>query len=572
VRLTQRLLVGAFAVVGFLVILIVAVVERQLRDRLVATEAASLADEARLIAVQWREGADADSLADLAGEALGHRVTLVLPDGRVAGDADFDGAELGALENHAARPEVQAAARGETGEAQRQSRSTGANELYVAVPAGGGRVARVSVPTARIDRLVADARRDVIATGLAAMLAAVVLAALFARAVSRPIVALRDVAKALASGDLTRRPSLSAPGEVGDLAAAIHRLAEQLSARLEALRADEALLTQLTESLTEGALAVDARQQAVRINATARRLLDVHDPVPFAVDLLPRDRVFRAALAAALDGATTDEVETVIGERTVALTARPLTDGGAVVTLLDLTPVRRVEAVRRDFVANVSHELRTPLTIVGGFAETLVHDDPPPEVRRQFAGTILGNTRRMQRIVDDLLDLSRIESGGWRPVPTHADVASIAADAIGSALDVAAGKGITLSADIAPDAATVWADPTALRQVIGNLVDNAVRHTATGTVLVFARALPDGATEVGVRDTGSGIAPEHLPRIFERFYRVDPGRSRDEGGTGLGLSIVRHLVEAHGGTVRAESAVGVGTAIAGRFPRPVTPP
>jgi signal transduction histidine kinase len=227
--------------------------------------------------------------------------------------------------------------------------------------------------------------------------------------------------------------------------------------------------------------------------------------------------------------------------------------------------------VRRDFVANVSHELRTPLTIIGGFAETLVDDDVPPEGRRRFAETILANTRRMQRIVDDLLDLSRIESGGWVPNPVTVDLGAVVGDVIGPARAVAEAKGVAVVLAIDPGAAAVRADPTALRQVIANLVENAVRHTLAGQVTVFT--MPgDGGVWLGVRDTGVGIAPEHLPRIFERFYRVDTGRSREAGGTGLGRAIVRHLVEAHGGRVRAESTVGEGTTICAFFPlRSVAP-
>jgi two-component system phosphate regulon sensor histidine kinase PhoR len=227
--------------------------------------------------------------------------------------------------------------------------------------------------------------------------------------------------------------------------------------------------------------------------------------------------------------------------------------------------------VRRDFVANVSHELRTPLTIIGGFAETLVHDDPPVDRRQQFAERILSNTRRMQRIVDDLLDLSRIESGSWTPNPVSVDLAAVAADVMTAARDAAGAKGVRLEASIHPRAREICADPTAIRQVLGNLVENAVRYTTTGHVAIFSLAREDGGVTVGVRDTGSGIAPEHLSRIFERFYRVDPGRSREEGGTGLGLSIVKHLIEAHGGTVRAESTVGVGTTISIHLPAR-TPP
>ena len=309
----------------------------------------------------------------------------------------------------------------------------------------------------------------------------------------------------------------------------------------------------------------------IRINETGRRLLGVRDAIPFSVDLIPRDRALREALQAAFDGDTTEGSEATLLGRTVNITARPLESGGAVLALLDLTRLRRLESVRRDFVANVSHELRTPLTIVGGFAETLVHDDPPADRRRQFAERILGNTRRMQRIVDDLLDLSRIESGSWTPNPESVDLAAVAADdrrrARRGGREGRAARGEHPSRR----PRELWADPTAIRQVLGNLVENAVRHTTAGHVAIFSLAREDGGVTIGVRDTGSGIAAEHLPRIFERFYRVDPGRSRDEGGTGLGLAIVKHLVEAHGGTVRAESTVGVGTTIAVHFPAAAPP-
>lgn len=391
----------------------------------------------------------------------------------------------------------------------------------------------------------------------------------YTQRIARPISELRHVTQGLAAGDFTRRPTLAAPGEVGRLAVAVHRLAEQFSARLTALEAEESLLTTLFDALNEGVLAVDAQRNVVRINATGRQLLKVRTPTPFTIDQLPRERIFRDALADALDGGVTEGVETTIDGRTVALTARPLTGGrGAVIALLDLTSTRRLETVRRDFVANVSHELRTPLTVVGGFAETLAtEDDLPPERRRQFAETIQSNTNRMQRIVDELLDLSRIESGGWVPRPALIDARLAGSDGVLPSRTAAAAKSIVLDVCVRDDAQLVYADPTALRQVLVNLVENAVRYTARGRVMVET-ARENGGVWVTVRDTGAGIAPEHLPRIFERFYRVDRARARDEGGTGLGLAIVRHLVEAHGGRVRADSQVGRGTTVEAFFPDP----
>jgi signal transduction histidine kinase len=232
---------------------------------------------------------------------------------------------------------------------------------------------------------------------------------------------------------------------------------------------------------------------------------------------------------------------------------------------MDLTTRRRLETIRRDFVANVSHELKTPLTVINGFAETLLEPDIEGAQRRQFVGTIQSNVQRMQRIVDDLLDLSRYESGGWAPNPASVDLRAAAAEVLALVHNEAERKRLELCTDIAAGAERANADPTALRQILQNLVENAARYTPAGRVTVFSHRADRGVV-VGVRDTGIGIPGEHLPRIFERFYRVDPGRSREGGGTGLGLAIVKHLAEAHGGSVRATSTVGAGTEIAVFFP------
>ncbi|HUF65645.1 MAG TPA: ATP-binding protein [Gemmatimonadaceae bacterium] len=397
------------------------------------------------------------------------------------------------------------------------------------------------------------------------LVAAALLAGIAARSISAPIAELRDVTRALASGNLSAKPTLAGRGELGDLATAVHRLAEEFGARISALESEDALLVALIDSLNEGVIAVNARQQVVRINASGRQLLNVRDEAPFPVDRLPRDRPLHEAIQDTLRGMSTDLLELEIGGRLVSLTARPLVGGGAVVAFFDLTAVRRLEAVRRDFVANVSHELKTPLTIIGGFAETLASDDPPPGRRREFAGMIRSNAQRMQRLVDDLLDLSRIESGGWVPNPAAIDVRATAGETAVQLSEAAGEKGIALEISVDESASTVHADRTALRQILANLLENAVRHSAGGTVTVRTKRQANGVY-VEVADTGPGIPAEHLSRVFERFYRVDTARARSGGGTGLGLAIVKHLAEAHGGHVRAESVVGHGTTIHVFFP------
>ena len=571
-KLAHRIFLGFALVIGVLVMLVVALSSVRLKNELAASEVKRLTREASFVATQWTTAADADALANAAGASLQHRVTLIDSTGRVIGDSEFDGPALARLENHAARPEVAAARRGDTGASRRSSVSRGDDEIYVAVPGPRGGVARVSMSTTQLAGIVRRARSDILLSGLIALAAALLIATAIARRVTRPIVQLRDVARAVAAGDLSRRPALAPSDEVGELGSAIHEMADQLSRRLKALEDEEGLLVASLESLHEGVLAVSARREVVRLNASARRILGARDDVPFSTNRLPRDAVLRDALERALNGGQPQPAETVLGARTVAVTARALGGGGALIALLDLTERRRLEAVRRDFVANVSHELKTPLTVIGGFAETLASDDVPEAQRTQFVEAIRSNAERMRRIVDDLLDLSRIESGGWRPLPEAVDVRSVAGDVIAGLRRDGRDRGIAFEVELPSSAPTVFADPTAVRQILVNLVDNAARHTPRGgTVTVFTRPASEGSW-LGVRDTGSGIAAEHLPRIFERFYRADAARSREGGGTGLGLSIVRHLVEAHGGRVTAESEPGAGTTISALFPAPIVTP
>ena len=564
-RLAQRLLLGAVLIVSVLIVVAVALSGQRLASQLRVLTTSQLAREGRLIAQLWRVAANPDALADSAGIALGHRVTLIDSGGTVLGDTEFSGPALAALQNHNNRPEVIAARASGEGSSERISPSEGDEELYVAVNAGRGRIARVSIGTSQLDAIVARAQRDVFVSGLVALIIARGVAAIFSRQVSKPITELRDVASAIASGDLARRPALSAPGEVGELAVAVRRMAEQLEGRLQALQAEDELLGALVEAMNEGVVAIDRQRRVIRINKSGRDLLDTRADVPFAMDHFPRDRALQDAIADALAGNVVDGVETQIGNRTLALTARPLGDGGAVLALFDLTGLRRLQAVRRDFVANVSHELKTPLTAIRGFAETLALELATDGQHGKFADTIRTNAERMQRLVDDLLDLSKIESGGWTPSPVQLRLEDAVGDAIAPLRDEAAAKGVTISLELGPK--TLTADAMAVRQIVTNLVENAVRYTASGgSVTVFARNEGNDVV-LGVRDTGSGIAAEHLPRIFERFYRADPARSRAGGGTGLGLAIVKHLVEAHGGNVRAESQVGRGTTITMVLPR-----
>jgi signal transduction histidine kinase len=256
--------------------------------------------------------------------------------------------------------------------------------------------------------------------------------------------------------------------------------------------------------------------------------------------------------------------EITLGEKHLIVAARSAEGGGAVVTFLDVTEIRRLETVRRDFVANASHEMKTPLTAMRGFAETLLEDDPPEDLRRDFLGLIRSNTLRLQNLVDDLLDLSRLESGGWVAKAEEVDIAPLVEEIWDGFRHSASERTLAFSLK---GNATVMADEQGLTQILRNLLDNAVQYTpGQGSISVSIRE--DGPRAwIEVRDTGIGIPTAALPRIFERFFRVDPARSRAAGGTGLGLAIVRHLAEAMGGEVRAESELGQGTCISVALPR-----
>jgi two-component system phosphate regulon sensor histidine kinase PhoR len=565
VKIAHRLLLQSLAIIAVMVISVVVIIDYQLHSRITQQTIHDLSGEARLLATQWRPGIDPDSLADQAAAATGHRVTLIDSTGHVVGDSEFDGPALEHLENHSQRPEIVAARANGVGSARRMSPSTGEEQLYVALKVPQG-IGRVSVSTRTVEDLFGAARAGVITAGFISFLLAAILAVLFSRAVSRPITDLRDVARSIAAGERRVHPALSAPGEVGDLADAIYRLAEQLEGRISALAAEQSILSALVETLNEGVIAISPAHEVVRINQTGRRLLSIDRPLPVGMDFLPREVTLRSAISLALNATETEPEEVVIGGNTLLLTARPLVGGGAVVALFDLTPIRKLEAVRRDFVANVSHELRTPLTIVGGFAETLQDPDTPAEKRVEFARTIYTNTQRMQRIVDELLDLSRIESGHWKPRPQPVKIAELASEVFERVAAAAKSKGVALDTLVSPSAGVIHADRTAIEQILLNLIENALRHTGEGGRITVETAPARNGVMLSVTDTGTGIPPEHLPRIFERFYRADSGRSREAGGTGLGLAIVKHLVEAHGGSVSAESIVGAGATIKIFFP------
>ncbi len=576
IRIHHPLFVGFLGIVAVLAVLVVALVGSGLRREMIARYEDELTREIELVSdlVRLQPEAEPDSLAGAIAARIGHRVTLVLPSGEVIGDSEVERMLLPTLENHASRPEVVAARFGGTGFHQRESATIGVRLLY------GARlfetderrvIVRIAARLDEIDRAVARSRQAVAYAWLLGGLAAIFVAYLLSRWLARPLVQLSDHAATLAHGDFSgRMPESQSVVEMRELAQAFNRLADELQARLSELRRERDEMQALIDCMAEGVVALTEDARIFRMNRAARSLLTLGGipaevPVAKVIGEPTLREIFESSVSRSLDAR---EIE--LGESHLIVSARPLDSGGSVVTLLDVTEIRRLEQVREDFVANASHEIKTPLTAIRGFAETLLDDETPEHIRQKFLGSIQGNTIRLQRLVDDLLDLSRLESGGWTARCEVVHVGEIANDAWKRCVVAASEGPHPIRSD--PDFrvvgdAVAWADPAGLEQVFENLLGNSIRYVSKGGWIDVRIAPTVDHVVVEVVDNGSGIPEEDLPRVFERFYRVDAARSRAEGGTGLGLAIVRHLVMAMGGTIQAKSRSGSGTTI--RFTLPL---
>ncbi|HET7746469.1 MAG TPA: ATP-binding protein, partial [Vicinamibacteria bacterium] len=410
--------------------------------------------------------------------------------------------------------------------------------------------------------------RSSVAAALAiAFTVTALLAAILSAPLAGPLREIMDAARRFAAGDLGARSRVRREDEIGELARILNRSADQLQGRLLELGRERARIEAILSSMEEGVLAVDHEGTVLLVNDPLREVLGSGDPVGRHYLEALRHGDLADAVDEVLRTGLRRETEIAIARahRVYAVLAAPFPGAegsrhGAVITFHDVTERRRLDQVRRDFVANASHELRTPLTSIRGFVEALEDgavDDPATAQR--FLAKIRAHADRMAALVADLLELSRLESGESAPRRDRVDPAAVASEVAGSLADLAAGREVTLRVE-AKGAPAVPTDADRLRRILENLVENAVKYTPPGGhVTVATRAGPDRGAEVEVKDDGPGIAAEHLPRIFERFYRVDKARSRELGGTGLGLSIVRHLAESIGARVSVQSRMGAGS-------------
>jgi two-component system phosphate regulon sensor histidine kinase PhoR len=386
--------------------------------------------------------------------------------------------------------------------------------------------------------------------------------------ISRAARSVTRTAQAMAAGNLGARTEWAEQREFFELGQAVHQLGDQLTQELAHLRDDRDRLNAILGSMTEGVLVLDARQRITLANPSVRRVLglpasDTRGP-PTLLDL-QRLPALHALAEEGLKGQRQTEEISLLGGRQVLVRAAPLAastgEQGALLVFYDLTEIRRLEAVRRDFVANASHELRTPLAAIRGYAETLLDGALKDPARAQeFLGIIHHHAERLAALLDDLLSLSRLEAGSQPLAHESVPLGSVARRALDLVQPKAGARGVELQISIAPEMA-VMGDSGAVEQILVNLLDNAVKYSpGSGAVRLRAESEPiRQQIRVLVEDTGVGIEARHLSRVFERFYRVDSGRSRDQGGTGLGLSIVKHLTQAMGGKVGVESEVGRGS-------------
>ena len=543
-----------------------------------------LHDEARTLVTSQARAADLHSFVVRAGDTIGARVSIIAPDGRVIADSSVPPAELAVVENHAGRPEVQTALRGRQGRDLRTSATVREPLFYVAMPITEGErvvgVLRVAFPLAIVTASYAALRRDLLIGGAVALAVALAIGIFVSRRITRPVVEMQAIARRMADGDFAARAPIKSTDELGALAGALNDMAGRLESKIEDLEHEQGKVKAILDGMVEGVIALDGRDEILWLNERARAMFRVDDQRGRGRRVLEviRNTDLHAVVAEARESQADvpERRELRLGERDeriVEVNALPLRlpggETGVVAVLHDVSELRRLEQVRTEFVANVSHELRTPLTAIQGYVETLLGGAiAEPDNAQRFLEIVLRHTERLGRLLGDLTDLSNIELGKLALRLAETKLAPIVESVLEITRPRAENGRVALEAHVPDALPPVYADHDRVAQILINLVDNAVKYTPPGgRVSVSAAVVAGPAVEVSVRDSGVGISSADLPRVTERFYRVDKARSRELGGTGLGLAIVKHLVAAHGGNLQLESELGRGTLV--RFTLPV---
>lgn len=496
------------------------------------------------------------ALVSQEGQTAGARATVIDAAGKVLADSEADPATM---ENHAHRAEFAAALRGNVGSEIRRSQPLGVRILYVAAPISGGAV-RFAYPLSDVETATAHVRRKLFLTSALTFAVALVLAGFAAHSTATRLERIVQFAERIAAGDLAARIAESSGDEIGQMASALDKTARYLQVNFAALETSQRQLETLLNSMQDAVIAVSADGRVQWANQAMDRLIPLKTRLREPIVETVRDPDFLSAVRGAAENQKVCTARSVsfIPGRTFDVTAAPMPGGGAVAVLRDLTETERVEKTRRDFIANVSHELRTPLTSIQGYAETLLDSAAENGHGREFIEIIRKNAARMSRLTEDLLTLARVESGEQRFRIEPVMPSELLQDAVESFREMARSHDVELKVED-NTSGPVEADREAIHQVFSNLIENALKYAASGRQVVLgARRVAQGI-EFYVRDFGPGIPSEHLPRLFERFYRVDKARSRESGGTGLGLAIAKHIVLAHRGAIRADSELNHGS-------------
>ncbi len=531
----------------FLVLVVVAgagtliAIERTLANDLLTEVDLRMSKQAGEVADWLRIAGHPDRLAPRLAAVTGARITIVGANGLVQGDSaepESEGHPIGDAS------EISKARRGETGRAIRRLRAAEAPQYLIAIQGDLGRVIRLAVPLGNVIETRTKMRARLLVGGGIGLLGSLVLSIIFIRALTRPLQEMTRTAERLAAGDFEVPPPPDAGGELGVLGRAMSRMAGEVKARVGELTQQRDLLTVVFGRLVEGVVVVDPAGAPVLVNDAAGPMLDAAPGGPAVPPPIA------PLVARALAGEDVDE-ELQLADRAIRASARPLGQGGAIVVLYDVTRMRSLEAVRREFLSNAAHELRTPVTSIAGYAETLLAGGVDAETQTEFLTTIHRNADRIASLVTDLVLLDTL---GGRDSVLAARVPVALARVVRDAVQTAKGVSPGAQVEVAIDGAlAVLATRDAIDHVVQNLVDNAIKYGGGTAITITATQARTRVTLV-IEDGGAGIPPGLEERIFERFFRIDPGRSRDRGGTGLGLAIVKSQIEALGGRVRVESA------------------
>jgi len=522
-----------------------------------------------------------DRYCKAGGQRIPTRMTVILPDGTVVGDSEAQPAEM---ENHGDRPEIRQALKGGSGSATRFSDTLKKHMMYVAIPIKAGQsikgIVRVSIAIDAVDNQLRTLQMRIAIGGIVIAVLASIVCLVISRRISRPIETMRRGAERYAQGDLSLRLHPPDTFELAALAEAMNQMAHDLEQRIQAVMHQRNETQAVLSSMAEGVVALNLEEQIMDLNAAAARLLNRPKEALMGRSLLEiiRNRdLHRMVQITLVDGTNTEGDIRLYqhGEQILSTRCTPLlgADGnrlGILLVMNDVTQLRRLENMRSDFAANVSHEIKTPLTAIQGFVETLAHGsvEDPREARR-FLGIIQKHVSRLTTIIDDLMQLSRMEQAdteAFRLKRTKSAMADLIQTAIQLCDAQAKDKRIEIR-EATEKGLQASMDADLMEQAMVNLLDNAIKYSPAGSTITIDAREMDGEIRISVRDQGIGIARKHLPRLFERFYRVDKARSRKVGGTGLGLAIVKHIIQSHGGRVTVRSIQGQGSTFTLHLPQ-----